>query len=105
MASISATPRRSWIRWEVIALALPALLLVLVLFIFPFLFGFDLSLHTDPLGQGPRSLDNYTNFFNDQSQIDTIWMTFQVALPATVLNVIVSLPLAYYMRRGIRFER
>ncbi len=106
MASMSVPPRRrSWISWEAIILLLPALILVLALFIFPFLFGFDLSLHTDPQGKGPRSLDNYATFFGDQSQIDTIWMTFQVALPATLLNVIVSLPLAYYMRRGIRFER
>src|SRR5262249_25498754 len=106
MATISTpTPKRSRIGWEAVILTIPALALVLALFIFPFLFGLDLSLRTNPQGQGPRSLDNYTTFFNASSQIDTIWMTFQVAVPATLLMVIICLPLAYYMRRGIRFER
>ena len=93
------------ISWEVILLSLPALLFVLVLFVFPFLYGVDLSLHTDPRGGGERSVDNYTQFFNDPSQIDTIVMTFEVALPVTLFSIAVSIPLAYFMRRGIRFER
>ncbi len=32
-------------------------------------------------------------------------MTFQVSLPVTIFSVLVSIPLAYYMRRGVRFER
>lgn len=93
------------IPWDIIVLSLPALLVVLVLFIFPFIYGLNLSLHTDAQGRGPASLDNYTAFFNDPSQIDTINMTFQVSLPVTIFSVLVSLPLAYAMRRGIRFER
>lgn len=120
------------VRWEIILLSLPALLVVLLLFIFPFLFGFDLSLHTGSRGDSPRTftdyqqyfrapidienfrttfakpartLANYQSFFGDKSQIDTIGMTFQVAFPVTLFNVMVSIPLAYYMRRGIRFER
>lgn len=91
--------------WEIFWLSLPALVVVLALFIYPFIYGLDLSLHTDPLGRGPRSLDNYVAFFSDPSQIDTINMTFQASLPVTLFTVIISLPLAYAMRRGIRFER
>lgn len=101
---IASTSPRFRISWEMILLSIPALALVLALFIFPFLYGFDLSLHTDPKSD-VRSLDNYTAFFNDPAQIDTIWMTVQVALPVTLFTVAISLPLAYYMRRGIRFER
>jgi len=100
-----APPR---IPWEIILFSLPALAVVFGLFIMPFIYGLDLSTHTlDSKGaiQDGRSLDNYTTFFNDQSQIDTIVMTFQVALPVTLFNVVLSLPLAYAMRRGIRFER
>jgi putative spermidine/putrescine transport system permease protein len=107
MATIAkpiAAPRRFRIGWELILLSIPALALILALFIFPFLYGLDLSLHADPKSD-VRSFDNYTTFFNDSSQIDTIWMTVQVALPVTLFTVVISLPLAYYMRRGIRFER
>jgi len=91
--------------WEIAWMSLPALVVVLALFIYPFIYGFDLSLHTDVLGRGALSLTNYTDFFNDSSQVDTIRMTFEVALPVTLFTVLVSLPMAYAMRRGIRFER
>ena len=51
------------------------------------------------------SLTNYIQFFTDPDQVATIWITFQVALPVTLFSVLISIPLAYYMRRGIRFER
>jgi hypothetical protein len=43
--------------------------------------------------------------FGDARQVDTIWTTFQVSLPATLFSVAVSVPLAYFVRRGIKFER
>ena len=92
-------------RWEIILLSIPALIIVLALFIYPFIYGLEMSLHTDPQGGGPRSLDNYIQFFNDSSQTDSIWMTAQIALPTTLFSVALSVPLAYVMRRGIRFER
>ncbi|MBA3874635.1 MAG: ABC transporter permease subunit [Anaerolineae bacterium] len=93
------------INWEVILLALPALIFVVAVFILPFLFGLNLSLHTNLKGVGGFTLSNYLQFFNDPSQNDSIWITFQVALPVTLFSIIISIPLAYYMRRGIRFER
>jgi putative spermidine/putrescine transport system permease protein len=113
MAEIAATPapvlpQRAFpirIRWEIVLLSLPALILVVGLFLLPFIFGIDLSLRSGARGEGPQTLANYQNFFNDPSQVDTIWMTFQVALPVSLFSVAVSVPLAYYMRRGIRFER
>src|SRR5438067_519453 len=86
-------------RWEIILLSIPALIIVLALFVYPFVYGLEMSLHTDPQGGGPRSLDNYIQFFNDSSQTDSIWMTAQIALPATLFSVALSVPLAYVMRR------
>ncbi len=92
-------------RAEILLLALPALALVLGLFIIPFLFGLNLSLHSGARGEGDFTLDNYVNFFSDPDQVQTIGITFQVALPVTIFTIAVSIPLAYFMRRGIRFER
>jgi putative spermidine/putrescine transport system permease protein len=88
-----------------IVLSLPALVGVLVLFLYPFLFGLDLSLRTGSRGEGSWTFDNYAQFFGDSRQVDTIWTTFQIALPISLLSVAISVPLAYFMRRGIKFER
>ncbi len=87
-----------------ILLSLPAVIIVLGLFFYPLLFGLNLSLHQTE-NSPSWSLANYTQFFSDPTQVSTIWITFQVALPVTLFSVLVSIPLAYYMRRGIRFER
>ncbi|HZR43202.1 MAG TPA: ABC transporter permease subunit, partial [Ktedonobacteraceae bacterium] len=74
------------------------------LFFYPLIFGFALSLHKTE-GSADWSLTNYIQFFSDPDQVRTIWITFQVALPVTIFSVALSIPLAYFMRRGIRFER
>lgn len=87
-----------------VLLSLPAVLLVLGLFFYPLLFGLDLSLRQT--ANAPTwSLTNYVQFFSDPDQVGTIWTTFRVALPVTLFSVAISVPLAYFMRRGIRFER
>jgi putative spermidine/putrescine transport system permease protein len=102
-----AVPRFSAVRrnWAVFLLSLPAVVFILVLFIYPFIFGFDLSMRTGARGEGPLTLDNYIQFFSDTRQLSTIWTTFQVSLPVTMFTIAVSLPLAYFMRRGIKFEK
>ncbi len=90
---------------ETLLLLLPAMVIILGLFIYPFLYGFDLSLHSDATGKGDRTFGNYQMFFGDSSQIETILITFEIALPVTLFSVALSIPLAYYMRRGIRLER
>jgi putative spermidine/putrescine transport system permease protein len=102
---LGAKQQGSRIRWEVILFALPALIFVVAVFILPFLFGLNLSLHTGLKGVGDLTLSNYLQFFNDPSLNETIGITFQVALPVTLFSIMISIPLAYYMRRGIRFER
>jgi putative spermidine/putrescine transport system permease protein len=88
-----------------IILSIPALLFTLAFFVYPFIFGLDLSLRSGAKGEGDWQLNNYQNFFGDSRQVDTIWTTFQVSLPATLFSVAVSVPLAYFVRRGIKFER
>src|SRR5258708_19634129 len=104
MAEIAARPapvlaQRAFpfrMRWEIILLSLPALILVVGLFLLPFIFGIDLSLRSGARGEGPQSLANYQNFFNDPSQLDTIWSTFQAALPVSLVSAAVPLPPPYF---------
>ncbi len=104
--SVAAPPaRRIHINWEILILSLPALIFVVAVFILPFLYGLNLSLHNGLRGEGDFTFNNYLQFFNDPTQVDAIWITFQVALPVTLFSIAISIPLAYFMRRGIRFER
>lgn len=79
----------------------PALLVVLVLFIYPFVYGLTLSLL--PAKGGPFA--NYINFFADPRERATIWVTLRIALPATLLNILIAIPLAYRMRTRIGGQR
>jgi putative spermidine/putrescine transport system permease protein len=99
----TSTRKELRIHWESVALSLPALVVVLFLFIYPFIFGFGLSLQSQE-GSWP-TLANYTSFFTDVGQLDTIRITFWVALPVSCFTVLVCIPLAYFMRHGIKFER
>jgi putative spermidine/putrescine transport system permease protein len=76
-------------------LALPAVLFVVALFIYPFAYGFVLSFK-------PKAGDwlaNYRRFFSDPFLYDTIAATFWLAIPATLINVLVSIPIALRVRR------
>ncbi|SDZ17423.1 carbohydrate ABC transporter membrane protein 1, CUT1 family [Micromonospora pattaloongensis] len=72
----------------------PAAAFVAVLFIYPFLYGVGLSLQ--PARGGP--LGAYRQFFADPYQRDTVLTTLGLALPAALLNVAASVPIAYRMR-------
>lgn len=91
------------VAWGALLLSFPAVLFVLVLFVYPFIFGLNLSLQNVD-GSGP-TLANYIHFFGDGSELDTIRITFVVSLPVTLFSIAVSIPLAYFMRHGIKFER
>ncbi|GAA0958802.1 sugar ABC transporter permease [Kribbella koreensis] len=87
--------RRLW-------LLLPATVFVLVLFIYPFLYG--LSLSFQPMNGG-GVLANYSKFFSDAYQRDTIATTLKIALPAALLNVLAAVPIAFRMRGRFRGKR
>jgi putative spermidine/putrescine transport system permease protein len=77
-----------------LVLLLPALLCVLVLFVYPFAYGVGLSFQPSAGGV----LGAYRSFFSDPYQRDTIATTLGLALPAALLNVAASVPIAYRMR-------
>jgi putative spermidine/putrescine transport system permease protein len=75
-------------------LVLPCVLFVVALFVYPFLYGLALSFHPKQGG----ALANYIAFFSDPFLYDTIGTTLLIAIPATLLNVILSIPVAMRVR-------
>ncbi|MFY1692658.1 ABC transporter permease [Plantactinospora sp. WMMB782] len=82
-------------------LLVPAALFILVLFIYPF--GYGVGLSFQPTEGGPFGA--YQEFFSDPYQRDTIWTTLRLSLPAALLNVAASVPIAYRMRGRFRGKR
>ncbi|MCM2439080.1 sugar ABC transporter permease [Agrobacterium vitis] len=75
-------------------LVLPGLLVILALFIYPFIFGVIDSL-TPAEGAWYA---NYVTFFTDPFQYKTISATLWLALPVTVVNLALALPIAFRVR-------
>ncbi len=75
-------------------LVLPGVLFVLALFIYPFLYGLVLSFHPKQGG----TLANYVAFFSNPYLYDTISTTLVIAVPVTLLNVVLSVPVALRVR-------
>jgi putative spermidine/putrescine transport system permease protein len=82
-------------------LLVPAVLFVALLFVYPFLYGLQLSFA--PEEGGP--LASYAAFFSDPYQRGTIGITLGLSLPAALLNVLASVPIAYRMRGRFRGKR
>jgi len=89
-------PRNPWL------ILLPSLVFLGLLFIYPFLNGLYLGFTN---ADGKFTLENFLKFFGDQWELRTIWVTLWIALPATLINVLLALPFAYYMRHGIKGEK
>jgi putative spermidine/putrescine transport system permease protein len=83
-------------------LLVPAVGVLGLLFVYPFLYGLDLSLRPQA---GGGTLANYEAFFKDAYQRDTIFTTLKIALPATLINVVASVPIAYRLRGQFRGKR
>ena len=81
---------------------LPALVFIVALFIYPFINGLYLSFTN---GNGTFTMANYLRFFTDQWESRTIGVTLGLAVPATLLNVILAIPFAYVMRHGMKGEK
>jgi putative spermidine/putrescine transport system permease protein len=79
----------------------PAVLFVVLLFLYPFFYGLQLSFA--PEEGGP--LASYAAFFSDPYQRGTIAITLGLSLPAALLNVLASVPIAYRMRGRFRGKR
>jgi putative spermidine/putrescine transport system permease protein len=89
---------RQWLAFRgldgVTLLALPAALFTLALSIYPFLYGLTLSFQPS---EGDW-LTNYRTFFSDPFLYTTIGKTLWLALPATIISIAVSVPVAMRVR-------
>ncbi len=94
---MSALPRIDRAAW----LALPAVIFVLAVFIFPFAYGLVLSFTPKQGG----ALANYIRFFSEPSFYRTVSITLWLALPATIINVLLSVPIAYRLRQPSSGQR
>ena len=77
-----------------ILLILPAVALVVALFVYPFLYGLNLSFEPKEGGR----LANYARFFADPFLYGTISTTLWLALPVTLLNLALAVPVAVRVR-------
>jgi putative spermidine/putrescine transport system permease protein len=84
-----------------VLLVVPGVLLVVLLFAYPFLYGFVLSFEPREGGW----LQNYAKFFTTPYLYNTIATTLWLAVPATLVNVGLSLPIAFKMRQPGRYQR
>lgn len=88
---------------ETAALILPAVVFLLAVFIYPFVYAVKLSF-TDG-GSGGLTLANYISFFSDSVELKTVWNTIIISVPVTILTIVLAVPIAYYMRNGIKHEK
>lgn len=75
-------------------LVLPAAIVILAIFVYPFLYGLVLSFRPKEGG----ALANYVQFFSDPFLYQTVWTTVALSVPVTLLNVAVSVPIAFRVR-------
>jgi putative spermidine/putrescine transport system permease protein len=83
-------------------LLVPGVLLLLLLFLYPF--GYGLSLSFQPR-HGTNPFANYQKFFTDPYQRETVWITLKIGLPAALINVLASVPIAFRLRGRVRGKR
>jgi len=75
-------------------LVLPAVLFIVALFVYPFVYGLVLSME-------PKTGDwlaNYRTFFSEPFLYGTIAKTMWLALPSTLVNILISVPVAMRVR-------
>ena len=75
-------------------LVLPAAAFLLLLFVYPFLYGLWISFQPKQGG----ALANYTRFFSDPFLYETVWTTLRLAVPVTLVNLFVAVPIALRVR-------
>jgi putative spermidine/putrescine transport system permease protein len=95
----AAPPRMAFDR--TLLLVVPAAAFMLLLFVYPFLYGLALSFNPKEGG----ALTNYTHFFATDNLWPTIWTTLRLAIPATLINVGLALPIAFKMRVKSPYQR
>jgi len=76
-------------------LVLPGLALMIALFVYPFFYGLADSLTPK---EGGAWYTNYVTFFSDPFQYNTIVATLWLALPVTIVNLCLAVPIAFRVR-------
>jgi putative spermidine/putrescine transport system permease protein len=79
---------------SVTLMVLPAIALMVGLFVYPFLYGTWLSFQPKEGGH----FANYAKFFSDPFLYETISKTMWIALPVTIVNILISIPIAFRVR-------
>jgi putative spermidine/putrescine transport system permease protein len=82
-------------------LLLPATLFMVLVFIYPFVYGLMLSF--TPTDGG--TVANYIKFFTTDNLWPTIGTTLKLAMPATLINVGLAIPIAYQMRSKSPYQK
>jgi putative spermidine/putrescine transport system permease protein len=82
-------------------LLVPGLIFVVLLFIYPFFYGVGLSFQPAEGG----AFAAYRAFFTDAYDRDTVMTTLKLSLPVALINVGVSVPIAYRMHGRFRGKR
>ncbi|SFC25657.1 putative spermidine/putrescine transport system permease protein [Bosea sp. CRIB-10] len=75
-------------------LVLPAVFFLLALFIYPFFYGLFLSFNPKAGG----ALANYQRFFSDSFLYGTIATTLWLAMPVTIVTLLLAIPIAFRVR-------
>lgn len=83
-------------------MAMPATIFMLLVFVYPFFDGLRLSF--TPMDNA-GFLANYEKFFSTASLWSTIGTTMKLALPATLINVGIAVPLAYRLRHKTTYQK
>ncbi|WP_087691290.1 ABC transporter permease [Pandoraea sp. PE-S2R-1] len=78
-------------------LVVPALAVLVAMFVYPFAYGLFLSFQ--PM-DGGGVFANYLKFFTESTLWPTVWITLKLAVPATLINVGMSIPAAFALRRN-----
>lgn len=83
-------------------LIMPALLSIVALFIYPFSYG--LMLTFEPMNS-QSVWGNYIEFFTNRRLWYTLIITLELAVPATLINVLAAIPMAFILRRKSRYQK
>ena len=87
---------------RVLLLVVPGILAVIALFLYPFLYGLGLSFQPT---NGGGAFASYRAFFSDPFARGSIGKTFALAIPSSLINVGLSVPISYRMRSDFRGKR
>lgn len=75
-------------------LVVPAAIVLIALFVYPFGYGLWLSFRP----KDGSLLGNYGKFFSDPFLYDTIYTTLALAVPVTLMNLFLAVPVAFRVR-------